>query len=78
MSRHSWLGQEFSIATECFCRDRVWPNGEVLCYDIAILCRDIVGQVGKIFCLDRGFLGRDRVAKARGNYVVTKQVYVTT
>ena len=30
------------------CRNRVWPNGEVLCYDIAILCRDIVGQAGKI------------------------------
>ena len=25
------------------CHDRVYPNGEVLCYDRAILCRDIVG-----------------------------------
>ena len=35
-----------------FCRDRVWPNGEVLCCDRAILCCDIVGQAGKIFCHD--------------------------
>ena len=41
------------------CRDRVWPNGEVLCCDRAILycdrailCCDIIGQVGKIFCRD--------------------------
>ena len=47
------------------CRDRVWPNGEVLCCDITILCRDIVGQVRKIFCHDRGFLGRDRVGQGK-------------
>ena len=27
----------------------MWPNGEILFCDRAILCRDIVGQAGKIF-----------------------------
>ena len=31
MSRHNIL-----------CHDKVWPNGEVLCCDRAILCCDIV------------------------------------
>ena len=48
-----------------FYRDRVWPNGEVLCCNREILCRDIVGQVGKSFYRDRVFLGRDRVGQAR-------------
>ena len=41
MSRHNIL-----------CRDRVWPNEEVLCCDIAILYCDIVGQAGRFFCYD--------------------------
>ena len=48
------------------CLDRMCPNGEVLCCDIAILCRDIVGQAGKIFCRDKEFVGRDRVSKGKG------------
>ena len=48
------------------CRDRVWPNGEVLCCDRAILCCNIVGQAGEIFGRGRGFLGRHRIGQGKG------------
>ena len=54
MSRQSF-GQDQRVSYRdiiFFCHDRVWPNGEVLCCNRAILCRDIVGQAGKIFCRD--------------------------
>ena len=62
------------------CRDRVWPNREVLCYDREILCRDIVCQAGKIFYRDKVFLSCDKVGQAKSflsrhnilmNYVTT-------
>ena len=40
------------VMTVRLCCDRVWPNGEVLCFNKAILCHDIVGQAGKIFYHD--------------------------
>ena len=48
------------------CRDREWPNEEVLCCDRAILCRDIVDQAEKKFCRDGGFLGYYRVGQDTG------------
>ena len=52
-------------------RDKVWPNGEVLCYDRAILCRDIVGKDGKISIVIEYFYVAIELAKARRNYVET-------
>ena len=46
------------------CRDRVWPNGEVLYCNRAILCHDIVGKARKIFYRDGVFLGHDRDGQA--------------
>ena len=60
------IGRIYVATEDFFCRvimflccDRVWPNGEVLCCNWAILCRDIVGMTGKCFYHVRGFLCRD-------------------
>ena len=50
------------------CRDKVWPNEEVLCCDRAIVCRDIVGQAERFFYHDRGFLCRDGASHDRKLY----------
>ena len=47
------------------CRDRVSPNGEVLCCDRAILCHNTVGQAGKIFCRDKVGQGKGKVCRDR-------------
>ena len=41
----------------------MWPNGEVLCCDKAILCRDIVGQSGRIFCRDKVGQGTEKLCR---------------